>query len=188
MTINIITDNNYFFLGIHAYLKNRHQAIRQLDPTKIKGMPKKSFDKEDITLFYTSRYSVDLSFLISTEFFLGKLIFIPTNNKIKFNVAFKNHVFLESNAGIKEISAIISQPTNAAPVSIKRHKDLLTDREKTILLHTIEGMNAHSISQHLCISIKTVYSHRRKAIQKLGGRNIFEIWPIKETIINSMVY
>ncbi|MBC3214215.1 helix-turn-helix transcriptional regulator [Serratia fonticola] len=67
--------------------------------------------------------------------------------------------------------------TNASKVFPTQQKSIepmrifkgeLTEREKTILYPTINDMRVQSISRILCISVKTVYTHRRNAFPKLG--------------------
>lgn len=67
-------------------------------------------------------------------------------------------------------------------------RDRLTKREKTILLHTISGMDAQSIGHSLSISKKTVYAHRRNALHKLGGRNFFEVSQVRDKSFRTGIF
>ncbi|MBC3253038.1 hypothetical protein BFS14_17770 [Serratia fonticola] len=183
MKINIITDNNYFFLGLQEKIKNDKNEIRKVEPKTLFEETKDEIRKADVFIFYISYYSVELSYLISTEQLTGQLIFIPTNNKVRFNFAFKKQCFLDANTDAEGILKKIKEGQQKGKLPEPPIKSSLTSREKTILLHTISGMNPQSIGRFLKISIKTVYSHRRNALHKLGGRNIFDIWPIREKII-----
>lgn len=184
INIYIITDNNYFSLGIREKLKLKYKSIYNLSIKELEGSPKKIFKRNDVFIFYISDYSLQLSFLISTGHLPEKLIFISKNKNLKLNSTFKNHIFLDAHASPELISKKIDEECKFGVK--KNHKEQLTEREGTILYHTINGMSAQKIGKFLSISSKTVYTHRRNAFHKLGGRNLFEIWPIKEHIIMSI--
>lgn len=177
--IKVITGNNYFFLGVAAHLCGEGQSVSKLSFCELKNMPASYFNKNDVLIFQASNYSEELSFLILMASFAGRVIFITSGGKVRSNIAFKHHASLATRANIDVIlNEINKKHDNAAP-SIRMAKDIFTRREKSILLHAINGMDVPSISKALKLSIKTVYCHRRNALQKLGGRNLFEIWPVK---------
>ncbi|WP_411704500.1 LuxR C-terminal-related transcriptional regulator [Edaphovirga cremea] len=61
----------------------------------------------------------------------------------------------------------------------------LTKREIDILSHLIAGKGAKEIATELSISAKTVYSHKHKLYEKLGVKNIVELYEIMN--ISSML-
>lgn len=186
MNIYIITENNYFFAGLKHTLKNGKTSVEKLSPQKLETSPDNKFKQSDIFIFYTSNYSLKLSFLLSTGHFPGKLFFIPANGKITFKEAFDRYSFLDAKSDLITVASKVLDTQQKSTEPMKIFKDELTEREKTILYQTINGMNVQSISRLLCISVKTVYSHRRNAFHKLGGRNLFEIWPFKEKILQTI--
>ncbi len=179
MNIYIVTENNFFFIGVKEKMPFDKAAIKKLRPEALERNSMNGFGKEDVFIFHTSNFGVELSFRISTGNFPGKLIFIPTTSKERFKLAVNRYVFLDTYASAEEIAAKIIDNDESGNTSCHVIKDPLTEREKVILRHTINGMNAQKISQCLSISAKTVYAHRRNAFHKLGGRNLFEIWPFR---------
>ncbi|WP_157968070.1 helix-turn-helix domain-containing protein [Edaphovirga cremea] len=188
ININIVTENAYFYIGIKEHLQDDDWMVSRINPDELKNLPGSRFKEEDIFIFYTSNYLDELSFLISRDSFAGRLIFIPTNSKVKFNSAFRRHTFLDAYAGIEIIRDKITKSQVDEVSALDFMRDKLTEREKVILLHTINGMNAYSIGQFLRISIKTVYAHRRNAFLKLGGRNMFEVWPVRKEILRTAIF
>lgn len=188
VNINVITENHYFFVGIKEHLQDEERVVSKINLYELKNIPKKRFSVDEIFIFYTSNYMDELSFLISTNSFPGRLIVIPINSKVKFNAAFNKHIFLDSHAGIDVVVDKITDSLQDVEYPMDLMKDKLTEREKTILLHTMNGMNAYSIGQFLRISIKTVYAHRRNAFLKLGGRNMFEIWPVRKETLSAAIF
>ena len=51
----------------------------------------------------------------------------------------------------------------------------LTSREREVLQLMAEGKSTKEIAEHLCVSIKTVESHRKQIMDKSGIRNVAEL-------------
>ncbi|MGL6011287.1 MAG: helix-turn-helix domain-containing protein [Shewanella oncorhynchi] len=183
MDIYVVTENNFFFIALKEGLPFNSKKINKILPDELENTSMERFNEDDIFIFHTVNFGIELSFLVSTGNFPGKSIFIPTTSKESFKLAFNQHVFLDTYATVDDIARKIRENSNEGCNDRKVIKDALTRQEKLILRHTINGMNAQSISRYLSISIKTVYSHRRKALHKLGGRNLFEIWPFRGKFI-----
>lgn len=188
LNVSIVTENNYFFIGVKEHLDGDGRVVRRVNPCELKDVYWGGVTEDDILIFHASNYIDEFLFLVSTPLFRGKVIFIPINERVRFDLGFKKHVFLDARANIDMIlSEVTKLPTSEIPkTNLTRGK--LTKREKVILFHTINGMDVQSISQFLSISKKTVYAHRRNALHKLGGRNFFEIWPMKEQILRLAIF
>jgi two-component system response regulator NreC len=52
---------------------------------------------------------------------------------------------------------------------------ILTTRERQVLQLMAEGKSTNQISNNLCVSVKTVETHRKQIMQKLGIHNIAEL-------------
>ncbi|RDL14298.1 helix-turn-helix domain-containing protein [Serratia fonticola] len=186
--INIITDNYYFFVGLKAYLHAEGRVINQMALNELKNTSASSFGKEDVLVFYMLNSISEMSFLIAVAKFPGKIIFLPTAMKIKFNLSVERHIALAEDA---EVDAVFNELVNIVggelPVATFLH-DSLTRREKAVLLSMIDGMNMQAIGLSLRISTKTVYTHRRNALHKLGVRNLFQACPIKTSVLNSAIF
>lgn len=187
MTIYIVTENNFFYLGVKAKLPFSPKDMKQLLPNVLENSDMDDFDNNDVFIFHTSNFGMAFSFQISTGNFPGKVIFIPTSRKEKFKLSFNQYVVLDSYATIEDIVAKIMHHDGEDSHAQKATQDPLTRQEHVVMRHTINGMDVHKISQCLSISIKTVYAHRRNALHKLGGRNVFEIWPFSGTILRDAV-
>ncbi|CAI0830924.1 MULTISPECIES: helix-turn-helix domain-containing protein [Serratia] len=186
--INIITDNYYFFVGLKAYLHAEGRVINQMALNELKNTSASSFGKEDVLVFYMLNSISEMSFLIAVAKFPGKIIFLPTAMKIKFNLSVERHIALAEDA---DVDAVFNELVNIVggelPVATFLH-DSLTRREKAVLLSMIDGMNMQAIGLSLRISTKTVYTHRRNALHKLGVRNLFQACPIKTSVLNSSIF
>lgn len=183
MTIYLVTENNFFFLGIKAKLPFSPKDIKQLLPNALEVNKIEDYDKNDVFIFHTSKFGIEFSFQISTGRFPGKVILIPTSRNERFKLSFNQYVVLDTYATVDDIVAKIIGNDSEDSHAQQASKDPLTRQEHLVMRHTIDGMDVHKIGQCLSISIKTVYAHRRNALQKLGGRNIFEIWLFRGTTL-----
>lgn len=186
--INIITDNYYFFVGLKAYLHAEGRVINLMSLNELKNTNTTGFGKEDVLVFHMLNSISEMSFLIAVAKFPGKVIFLPSEMKIKFNLDFGRHIALaedtDEGAVFNELVKIVGGELPVATFL----QDSLTRREKAVLLSMIDGMNMQAIGHSLRISTKTVYTHRRNALQKLGVRNLFQACPIKTSVLNSAIF
>lgn len=180
--INVITNNSYFFVGMEAQLCADDRVINRMSHDELKTLPIGGFNKQDALIVHTATYNDEIAFLVSVLTFPGDIILVPANARTTFHLDFERRMVLDVPTD-DGTSYHESPEKPVSTVHFIQHK--LTRREKAILLHTINGKNAQVIGQLLDISSKTVYTHRRNALRKLGGRNLFQVCPIKDTILTS---
>ncbi|ERK13397.1 helix-turn-helix domain-containing protein [Serratia fonticola] len=156
-------------------------ALNELKNTSVS-----SFGKEDVLVFHMLNSMNEMSFLIAVAKFPGKIIFLP--REIKVSLDFERHSAFTKNADVDAVfNELVKIVGGELPVATFI-QDTLTRREKAVLLSMIDGMNMQAIGHSLRISTKTVYTHRRNALQKLGVRNLFQACPIKTSILNSVIF
>ncbi len=93
--------------------------------------------------------------------------------------------------GKKFLSPSIKEENFIDKIYIKSNKDKITDnilspREVEILQMIAEGLTSQKIAENLCISVKTVDTHRKKIMQKLGIHNTAGLvkYAIKHKIVS----
>lgn len=101
--INIITDNYYFFVGLKAYLHAEGRVINQMALNELKNTSTTSFGKEDVLVFHMLNSISEMSFLIAVAKFPGKVIFLPREMKIKFNLDFGRHIAFAEDADVDAV-------------------------------------------------------------------------------------
>ena len=70
-------------------------------------------------------------------------------------------------------SSLLSEEiTHKAPPA---SANLLSAREKEIVSLIADGLSSREIAERLCISVKTVETHRARIMEKLGVRNVAEL-------------
>lgn len=58
----------------------------------------------------------------------------------------------------------------------KKHvRDIISDREKEVILLVAQGLSNNKIGEKMCLSPRTVESHRRNILQKLDIKNTAEL-------------
>ena len=70
---------------------------------------------------------------------------------------------LEDQQKQSDVSVKISHMINQTPNS----NELISDRERDVIIGVVQGMTNKEIADHLCISINTVITHRRNIARKL---------------------
>jgi len=70
---------------------------------------------------------------------------------------------LEKQSKQSDVSVKISKMINQNP----DNQEVLSDREKDVIVSLVQGMTNKEIADHLCISINTVITHRRNIARKL---------------------
>ena len=65
-----------------------------------------------------------------------------------------------------------------------RNQQTLTPREREVAQLLAEGHPARVIAQELCVSVKTVETHRRSIMEKLGLNSVAQLtkWAVREGI------
>lgn len=186
--ISIITDNYYFFVGLKAYLHEEGRVINPMSLDELKNTHPSSFSKEDVLVFHVLNSMSEMSFLIYVVKFPGKVIFLPREMKIKFNLEPERHIALAEDGDVDAVFNKLVMILGEEPPVATFSQGSLTRREKAVLLHMIDGMNMQAIGHSLSISTKTVYTHRRNALHKLGARNLFGVYPIEASVLNSAIF
>ncbi len=81
------------------------------------------------------------------------------------------------------IDEFASKPTSGQPSVFTS----LSTREREVMQLVAEGMTSEEIALHLCISVKTVSSHRRRIMKKLNLKNQADItrYAISDGLISS---
>lgn len=71
------------------------------------------------------------------------------------------------------------------PVSLQRGADLLTGRERDILLLLAQGMSNEEIAAHLVVEVSTVKSHLARMMPKLGVRSRLQavVWAYQNRVV-----
>ncbi len=82
------------------------------------------------------------------------------------------------------VQTIVDRMIESSPPSVES-RPVLTEREQEILRLITEGLTGNEIAERLCISRKTVVTHRAHIMEKLGAHNAIEL--IKHAIREGIV-
>ena len=85
------------------------------------------------------------------------------------------------------VDVVLESIRHPDPAGEKRATDVLTDREKEILIMIAEGNSSKEIAFNLGLSIKTIDAHRQRIMNKLDMRSIAELTrvAIKDGLIDA---
>lgn len=81
---------------------------------------------------------------------------------------------------------IINLSTSAAKKSIEGPSPELTKKETELLRYICQGLSNKELAEKLCVSIKTIESHKTRLIEKTSAKNTsgLIIWAIKNKIVD----
>jgi len=89
----------------------------------------------------------------------------------------RQHAMVEDNIfvpAIRRLEKIVKQNDVTRNISdmvskagVGESQELLSDREKDVIVALVQGMQNKEIADHLCISVNTVITHRRNIARKL---------------------
>jgi len=144
-----LKDDRY---GIDTYSKHHNQVDQKLSELKniiIKYLP--SDGKRNNQLSHTLYDIHDCEIWLSNHAQVEDNIFIPVIRHMEKR--------LQQNDVTAKISNIISQGAECV--------EMLSSRERDVIVSVVQGMTNKQIADHLCISINTVITHRRNIARKL---------------------
>ena len=89
----------------------------------------------------------------------------------------RQHAMVEDNIfvpAIRRLEKIVKQSDVTRNISdmvskagVGENQEMLSDREKDVIVALVQGMQNKEIADHLCISVNTVITHRRNIARKL---------------------
>ena len=137
---------------VETYSKHHSQTddkLRELKSIIIKYLPSDSHHNNCLTAtlydIYNCEEWLDQHALVEDD------IFIPVIRR------------LEQKSKQNDVSVKISNMITQSPES----NEVLSDREKDVIVSVAQGMTNKEIANHLCISTNTVITHRRNIARKL---------------------
>lgn len=92
--------------------------------------------------------------------------------------------FIDSSIADRVIKGYLEHPESDGDKTLY---DRLSDRERTVFKLIAEGYTSRQIADALCLSIKTVMTHRANIMEKLGFHNRAELikYAIRQGLISS---
>ncbi|SET25893.1 regulator of cell morphogenesis and NO signaling [Prevotella sp. kh1p2] len=143
------TPANY---DIETYSKHHGQTdvkLRELKNIIIKYLPSDGLHNNQLSATLYDIYNCEE--WLSQHAQVEEEIFIPAIRR------------LEKKSKQNDVSVKISNMINQNPANT----EVLSDREKDVIVSLVQGMTNKEIADHLCISINTVITHRRNIARKL---------------------
>ena len=137
---------------VETYSKHHSQTdvkLRELKSIIIKYLPSDTHHNNRLTATLYDIYNCEA--WLEQHALVEEEVFIPVIRR------------LEQKSKQNDVSVKISNMITQSPLS----DEVLSDREKDVIVDVAQGMTNKEIADHLCISTNTVITHRRNIARKL---------------------
>lgn len=122
-----------------------------------------------LSMYSDRRYVAGMFKAGASGFLLKACAFEELAKAIEAVIA--NQVYLSSGiAGV-----LVEDYVQRLPAAASSSSAELTSREREVLQLLAEGRSAREIASHLCVSVKTVHTHRQQIMDKLNLHSIAEL-------------
>lgn len=182
MKIYVITENNFLFTGVvHSLSPRMNSQFIQLNPLdKNNYSTYEDSDIVDIYILAPEYLRIDFDMLVALNKTRSSVII--ASSETDWNVG---RVFSFSKMEKKfSLSDLLQCIFTLRPSGNKQiYLPKITSSERSVLLMTLNGVSIDFIGFRLDMAIKTVYSHQKSALRKLGVRKFRDIVTLPENFI-----
>ncbi|MBL5825945.1 helix-turn-helix transcriptional regulator [Serratia fonticola] len=182
MNIYLITENYFLQQGvIHAL--NENDQVKPIAATDIPLLPSSSeVSGGHVFILASSDYITLSTTLLEIEKKGGRVILFPYDELTLLKMRSFNSSIMKKIMSAEELTAVITEgESNSVLVPLT-----LSAREKTTLAYMLRGMSTSNIGNVLKIKEKTVYTHKKNALVKLGVRKVHHISNDHQKMLSSL--
>lgn len=167
MSIYLISQNVFFNVGVRELIERECGVkIKIIKIESLVILYEQGFvDGDDLFLVAVDDFNTTLSTLVMLRYFSNNIYVLPYNKNYLEGSDFFSLPF-NDEVGKEYIKSIVVG--NGGERFLKEWE--LTSREATVLSYRLRGVNVYSISCLLSLNIKTIYTHQKNALRKLGIR------------------
>lgn len=169
MTVYLFSENKFLYNGLKSILEEERGLVLKLVTVDslMHYCYASSIKEDDIFLVSTDSFNITLSILVMLDYFSSKVIlfyFDSNTQKVSdyFSLLPVNCVAVDAIGEIVEGGMLIPPPRIWQ----------LTYKEASVLSYRLQGMSIYNVNDLLAVSAKTVYSHQRQALIKIGVKTI----------------
>jgi regulator of cell morphogenesis and NO signaling len=127
------------------------KKLRELKLLIIKYLPQDGLHNNQLTATLHDIYENEV--WLRQHAMVEDSIFVPAIRRLE--------KIVKQNDVTRNISDMVSK------AGVGESQELLSDREKDVIVALVQGMQNKEIADHLCISVNTVITHRRNIARKL---------------------
>ena len=165
----IITNDEYFYIGIYALLKDRgdNNVVFRVTTNDFEEFYKHHLFDSCLFIVYLHAVSESFVALSHLEKVHGKVIFFSKNTRT-FKICNFFGVSCIDVERIEEIDTILKYSNSIYPIK----KGLLSQKEKHVLVKLLNGWSINNLATVNDVSYKTISAHKRNGLSKLGVNSI----------------
>ncbi|HAT4518953.1 TPA: hypothetical protein I9281_003923 [Serratia marcescens] len=168
VNIHIISDDNFFSLGCETILKIYGHEPKSVTSKDIRCpyWHEKVKNGDIVFVAISSHYQVFKVLKRISDLDIRVMLFIDFPNQEYASSMKMNwlNVFFSKRIEVSLLMVYVEAPTLLTGASIP----LLSEREREVMEMLANGSSFKKVSDFMGISLKTVYSHRRNSLNKIG--------------------
>ncbi|HFS8154870.1 hypothetical protein A3463_08620 [Enterobacter chengduensis] len=184
MKIHILTANTYLRIGLMSLVEQLGYVVNIIKPDTENYFDEVNSD--DLVVFHADRKEPLLISKILDFNGKTKLMLIGSRKLSLERLCSINEVVDELTPIDKLLSAL-KRAIKAQEYNYVKYKSL-SEKERVILMKTLSGVTANAIAEQFGLSNKTIYALKKNAFRKLGAKNIHEILPLKNIILEQEIH
>lgn len=180
MSVYIVSNDYFLQSGIIELGKELNIDIF---PIKIKDLTMKKLTHEDCIIIHLNLKNKSCAKEISSIHNKSKvMIILKSQREI---IISQSDMIMNSKKNLSEIKMAIYYLVNMKK-TIYKGKNILSDLELKIISETLKGFKIDIIARNLFLEQKKVYTQRNNACKKLGGKRIYDLLLIGESLTNNL--
>ncbi len=179
MRIHIFTENIYFSGGAVAFLEEKGYVVNVVSPYNKRYLD--DLNLSDLVIFHFYKLTPSLNLQVLNLSGKLKLLLVSSSN-LKLGVICNINKSIDERASLEQLFHAVSK-TISSDIYYQEQYNKLSERERIVLIDTLHGTKVFVTAKQLKLSEKTVYAHKINAFRKLGVRNIQDIMPLKDLIL-----
>lgn len=170
MNVYIFSENHFFYIGLSAIIEKEPDiTVRRVSiDLLVKHYNNDTLKESDVFLVAIDHFNMTLAALVVLDHLsLRNVFLLPSDTR----ALGKNNYF--SSFLPDEINKEYLKDVVRGDVISKVTKQWqLTYRETIVMSHRLRGLDVRNVSRLLAVNTKTVYTHQRSALNKLGVRSM----------------
>ncbi|WP_114194996.1 helix-turn-helix domain-containing protein [Edaphovirga cremea] len=184
MNVHIISNDQYMLAGLRQLMKDKREVAINSRPLDLRSHNKAYLDPNRVLLICLDSESEIVALLSLLAETNSRVIIMGKNADDEIFSHYCGCHYIPKNSSVEDFNFLFDAIMHSSTLHIK---NVLTTREKTVIKELLQGRPGASVAKKLDISQKTISSHKRSALHKLGLKNINQATLLSKILIQQNI-